>query len=347
MTGGSSAFHDEAMPASTATYSASPAVEVEALVRRFGAFTAVDGVSFEVEPGELFGFLGPNGAGKTTTISMLCTLLEPTEGRARVAGHDVVEDPDAVRRSIGLVFQETTLDDLLTGAENLRFHGVLYGVPEAEVNRRMQPLLEMVGLTDRADHRVQNYSGGMKRRLEIARGLLHAPRVLFLDEPTIGLDPQTRAHIWDYVETLRRREQTTMFLTTHAMDEAERCDRIAIIDHGRIVAIDTPTTLKASVGADTVEVSAEDPAEVLRQVKQALDVDGEQVGDGLRFSVTEGEKFVPRLFEHAHGIFSVSVRRPTLDDVFIKYTGHAIRDADSSAVDQFRMNPMVRGFRKR
>ena len=228
------------------------AVEVDGLVKRFGDFTAVDGISFSVEPGELFGFLGPNGAGKTTTISILCTLLHPSGGRARVAGHDVAGDPTGVRSTIGLVFQEITLDDYLTGAENLRFHGVLYGLPRAEVKARMGPLLDMVGLTDWADQQTRFYSGGMKRRLEIARGLLHTPRVLFLDEPTIGLDPQTRVHIWDYVDELRARERTTMFLTTHYMDEAERCDRIAIIDQGRIVAIDSPSALKASVGADTV-----------------------------------------------------------------------------------------------
>ncbi|HVM40634.1 MAG TPA: ATP-binding cassette domain-containing protein [Acidimicrobiia bacterium] len=324
-----------------------PAVAVEALERRFGSFTAVDGISFEVEAGELFGFLGPNGAGKTTTISMLCTLLRPTGGTARVAGHDIVAEPDEVRSNIGLVFQETTLDDWLTGDENLRFHGVLYGLPESEVVRRMGPLLEMVGLADRARNLVREYSGGMKRRLEIARGLIHAPRVLFLDEPTIGLDPQTRAHIWDYVERLRREEDTTMFLTTHYMDEAERCDRIAIIDRGEIVAVDTPARLKASVGADTVVVASTDDEALRIDAARDLGVEAELVRDGLRFLVPEGERFVPRLFAVAGDrIQSVSVHRPTLDDVFIKYTGRDIRDAEAGAVDQFRMNPMVRGFRR-
>jgi ABC-2 type transport system ATP-binding protein len=227
---------------------ANAAVEVDGLVKRFGEFTAVDGISFSVEPGELFGFLGPNGAGKTTTISVLCTLLHPTEGAARVAGHDVLHERNAVRSSIGLVFQETTLDDYLTGEENLRFHAVLYGLHGPEIKRRMEPLLDMVGLTEWAGQQTRFYSGGMKRRLEIARGLLHTPRILFLDEPTLGLDPQTRVHIWDYVDELRGRERTTMFLTTHYMDEAERCDRIAIIDRGRIVAIDSPDALKASGG---------------------------------------------------------------------------------------------------
>ncbi|HSO96817.1 MAG TPA: ATP-binding cassette domain-containing protein [Acidimicrobiia bacterium] len=323
------------------------AVEVEGLVKQFGNFTAVDHVSFTVQPGELFGFLGPNGAGKTTTISILCTLLQPSGGVARVAGHDVAREQAAVRSSIGLVFQEVTLDDYLTGAENLRFHAVLYGVPPSQVRDRTRPLLEMVGLADRADQQVRFYSGGMKRRLEIARGLLHAPRVLFLDEPTIGLDPQTRKHIWDYVDTLRARESTTMFLTTHYMDEAERCDRIAIIDHGRIVAIDTPDALKASVGADTVTVSTGDDEGASRALRAGLGLDTDVTDDGVRFRVVDGEGFVPRLFDHLPaGVRSVNVRRPSLDDVFMEYTGHDLRDADAGAADQFRMNAMVRGFRR-
>ena len=325
----------------------SAAVEVEGLVKRFGDFAAVDDVSFAVEPGELFGFLGPNGAGKTTTISILCTLVELTEGTARVAGFDVVRERSAVRESIGLVFQEVTLDDYLTGAENLRFHAVLYGVPPSEVKGRCAPLLDMVGLTDRANQQVRFYSGGMKRRLEIARGLLHAPRVLFLDEPTIGLDPQTRKHIWDYVDTLRAREETTMFLTTHYMDEAERCDRIAIIDHGQIVAIDTPNALKASIGSDTVTVSTADDAAAAQALSNGFDLDVETTEDGVRFRVPDGEGFVPRMFEHLTlGVRSVNVRRPSLDDVFMEYTGHDLRDADAGTADQFRMNAMVRGFRR-
>ncbi|MEX0947534.1 MAG: ATP-binding cassette domain-containing protein [Acidimicrobiia bacterium] len=324
-----------------------PAIEVDGLVRRFGEFTAVDDVSFTVEPGELFGFLGPNGAGKTTTISILCTLLRPSAGSARVAGYDVGTEPGAVRSSIGLVFQELTLDDYLTGAENLSFHAVLYGYPAGSVRERAAPLLEMVGLTERADQQVRFYSGGMKRRLEIARGLLHSPRVLFLDEPTIGLDPQTRVHIWDYVDTLREREETTMFLTTHYMDEAERCDRIAIIDQGRIVAIDTPDALKNSVGLDTVTLETSDDRLALEQIERELGITGELTDEGLRLRVPEGESFVPRLF----GLLTVNVQnvamhRPSLDDVFIEYTGRDIRDAEAGATDRFKMNPMVRGFRK-
>jgi ABC-2 type transport system ATP-binding protein len=324
------------------------AVEVDNLVKRFGTFAAVDGVSFRVEPGELFGFLGPNGAGKTTTISILCTLLHPTEGRARVAGHDVAAAPHQVRANIGLVFQDLTLDDYLTGAQNLRFHGVMYGLPNHEIAERMTELLDMVGLTDWADQQARLYSGGMKRRLEIARGLLHMPRVLFLDEPTIGLDPQTRVHIWDHVDALRSREATTMFLTTHYMDEAERCDRIAIVDQGKIVAVDTPDRLKASIGTDTVTIETADDALARAEIAQHLGVEGEiRDGEGLRLRVPNGEAFVPRLFEHLTvGVRNVNVRRPSLDDVFIEYTGRDMRDAEAGLSERFRNNAMVRGFRR-
>src|SRR6266508_3058499 len=279
-----------AWPVVVATNGAA-AVEVDGLVKRFGDFTAVDGISFSVEPGELFGFLGPNAAGKTTTISVLCTLLHPTGGVARVAGHDVVQARNEVRSSIGLVFQELTLDDYLTGEENLRFHAVLYGLHGPEIKRRMDPLLDMVGLTDWASQQTRFYSGGMKRRLEVARGLLHTPRVLFLDEPTIGLDPQTRVHIWDYVDELRARERTTMFLTTHYMDESERCDRIAIIDQGRIVAIDTPSALKASVGADTVTITTADENSAIEQLREHFDVTAERRHDQLVLHVPDGDEF--------------------------------------------------------
>ena len=264
-----------------------------------------------------------------------------------MAGYDVTTQRDEVRASIGLVFQELTLDDYLTAEENLRFHAVMYGVPRSQVSERMAPLLDMVGLTERRGQQVRFFSGGMKRRLEIARGLIHAPRVLFLDEPTIGLDPQTRAHIWDYVDELRGRESTTMFLTTHYMDEAERCDRIAIIDQGRIVAIDTPDVLKASVGADVVTFATADDALAARQLNEALGVEVVAQNGGLVVRVPDGEEFVPSAFSALTvGVRSVSVRRPSLDDVFIKYTGRAIRDAEVGAGDMLKMNPMVRGFRR-
>jgi ABC-2 type transport system ATP-binding protein len=327
---------------------AAPAVEVVDLVRRFGDFTAVDGVSFTVQPGELFGFLGPNGAGKTTTISILCTLLHKSDGLARVAGFDVDKERDLVRSNIGLVFQQITLDDYLTAEENLRFHAVMYGVPAKEIESRIAPLIEMVGLSERRRQEVRFFSGGMKRRLEIARGLLHAPRVLFLDEPTIGLDPQTRVRIWEYIDELRRRDATTMFLTTHYMDEAERCDRIAIIDRGRIVALDTPDSMKAAVGSDTVMLRTADDDRAAREVAERLDVPVERRHEQLVLHVPDGELFVPKIFAALDvAISSVQVRRPSLDDVFIKYTGRDMRDADAANAHQFADNTVAQATRSR
>src|SRR5512140_473528 len=233
-------------------------IEVEKLSRTFGSLKAVDEVSFNIGHKEIFGFLGPNGAGKTTTINMLCTLVKPTAGSASVAGHDVVRERDDVRRNIGLVFQDPTLDGYLTAEQNLRLHAELYGVQSDLVKPRMQQVMTMVGLWERKDSPVGTFSGGMRRRLEIARGLMHSPRVLFLDEPTIGLDPQTRRSIWTYIRELKEREEITIFMTTHYMDEAEWCDRIAIMDHGRIVALDSPEALKAQVGTDRVMIQTED-----------------------------------------------------------------------------------------
>jgi ABC-2 type transport system ATP-binding protein len=324
-----------------------PVVEVEHLVRRFGGLTAVDGVSFAVDAGELFGFLGPNGAGKTTTISILCTLLRPTAGAARVAGYDVVTQRDHVRSSIGLVFQEVTLDEYLSAEENLRFHAVMYGVPTKEIEPRMVPLLETVGLSERRKQEVRYFSGSMKRRLEIVRGLLHMPKLLLLDEPTIGLDPQTRVHIWDDIDELRAREHTTMFVTTHHVDEAERCDRIAIIDEGRIVAIDTPDALKASIGADTVTLTTADDDRAAAQLAERLHVEIERRRHQLVLSVPDGEEFVPKIFAAVDvGVRSVNVHRPSLDDVFIKYTGHDLRDADADD-PRLAESSMVRAFRSR
>ncbi|HEY5494721.1 MAG TPA: ATP-binding cassette domain-containing protein, partial [Candidatus Anoxymicrobiaceae bacterium] len=211
-------------------------VKVDDLVKNFGNLVAVNHVSFDVNRGEIFGFLGPNGAGKTTTINMLCTLLKPTAGTAVVNKFDIITQRNEVRESIGLVFQDPSLDDRLTARENLEFHAVVYHVPRSVREERIKEVLDMVSLWDRAEDRVETYSGGMKRRLEIARGLLHYPKVLFLDEPTIGLDPQTRNYIWEYIEGLKKREGITIFLTTHYMEEAEHCDRIAVIDLGEIIA---------------------------------------------------------------------------------------------------------------
>jgi ABC-2 type transport system ATP-binding protein len=324
-----------------------PVVQVDGLVKRYGEVEAVRGIDFEVEPGETFGFLGPNGAGKSTTIKILCTLANPTAGSARVAGHDVVKDRDTVRRNIGLVFQDTTLDNYLTGEQNLRFHADLYGVPNAQFQPRLKQVLEMVNLWDRRKSVVGTYSGGMKRRLEIARGLLHAPRVLFLDEPTVGLDPQTRTSIWEYITDLKSREDITIFLTTHYMDEAENCDRIAIIDAGEIVAIDTPENLKASVGKDRVQISTDDDTAAIAEIKDRFGIDAAVHEHLVTFNVEAGEQFVPRLFaELSQPIRSVSVARPSLDDVFMSYTGRTIRDTEATATDKNRARVMaMRGGR--
>jgi ABC-2 type transport system ATP-binding protein len=325
---------------------AEPAVQVRGLTKRYGEIEAVSGIDFTVAPGETFGFLGPNGAGKSTTIKILCTLAVPTSGTASVAGHDVVRDRDTVRRSIGLVFQDTTLDQYLTGAQNLQFHAELYAVPKKAVDPRMQQVLEMVGLWDRRDGLVRTYSGGMQRRLEIARGLLHAPRVLFLDEPTVGLDPQTRSSIWEYINDLKDREDITIFLTTHYMDEAENCDRIAIIDHGKIVAIDTPEALKASVGQDRVQIQTADDTAAIGALASTFGISAAVHDGAVTFAVENGEHFVPRLFaELSVPIQTVSVSRPSLDDVFMSYTGKTIRDAEASGTD--RMRSMVNAWRRR
>lgn len=325
---------------------ASPAVEVSGLRKEYGSLTAVDGVDLQVEPGETFGFLGPNGAGKSTTIKILCTLVAPTAGTARVAGFDVVEERSEVRRHIGLVFQDTTLDTYLSAELNLRFHAELYGIPKDALEPRMRQVLEMVGLWERRGDKVLNFSGGMKRRLEIARGLMHSPRVLFLDEPTVGLDPQTRASIWGYINELRERENITIFLTTHYMDEAENCDRIAIMDSGRIVALDTPEALKASVGVDRVRIGTADDEAAIAALKDTFDIDAAMHDGQVTFGVADGERFVPRLFaELGVPIQSVEVTRPSLDDVFLGYTGRTIRDAEASAGDVNRAHPFVQGRR--
>jgi ABC-2 type transport system ATP-binding protein len=310
---------------------AATAVQVRGLVKRYGSFTAVDGIDLDVAPGETFGFLGPNGAGKSTTIKILCTLARPDAGSAQVAGFDVVTQRDEVRRHIGLVFQDTTLDQYLTAERNLRFHAELYGVPRDLLDGRLRQVLEMVGLWDRRSSKVQNFSGGMKRRLEIARGLLHSPRVLFLDEPTVGLDPQTRLSIWGYIDELRRAEQITIFLTTHYMDEAENCDRIAIMDAGKVIALDTPAGLKASIGTDTVRLRTADDAAAAGALRKRFGLDPAVGEDGLVVKVPDGEAFVPNVVTGLGvAVTSISVSRPTLDDVFLSYTGRTIRDAEGA-----------------
>ncbi len=323
-------------------------IQVDGLVKRYGNFTAVDGISFSVRQGEVFGFLGPNGAGKTTTISILCTLLTPTQGRVLVNGFDVTRQPDQVRRSIGLIFQDPSLDAQLTAAENLDFHAFVYDVPGPEARARQEELLRMVELWDRRNDLVKTFSGGMKRRLEIARGLLHHPKVLFLDEPTLGLDPQTRRHIWRYILDLRQREGLTLFLTTHYMDEAEHCDRIAIIDRGKIVALDTPSNLKALVGGDVVVLRTEDNGRAAEELRQRYGLEVLAQDGELRFEVPRGDEFIPELVRSmSSGISSITVNRPTLDDVFLKLTGHAIREEEASDKETMRIRARMWGGRRR
>ncbi len=320
-------------------------VEVRDLVRSFGEIEAVRGVSFEIREGEIFGFLGPNGAGKTTTINMLCTLLKPSAGSATLNGFDVQHDRSDVRRSIGLVFQQPTLDEYLTAEQNLRFHAYAYGIPRELRDQRMRELLEMVELWDRRGTPVRNFSGGMKRRLEIARGLLHHPRVLFLDEPTLGLDPQTRRSIWNYLLDLRERENLTIFLTTHYMDEAENADRIAVIDHGEIQALDSPAGLKAMVGGDLVTVGAEDLDAAVAEIRDRFDIEATKGHDTLTFHVDGGESFLPEFVRgFSQPVTSIGLRKPTLDDVFLEVTGHEIRDEELSEHAQLVQN-MGRGPR--
>jgi ABC-2 type transport system ATP-binding protein len=323
-----------------------PIIHVENLVKKFGQLVAVDSISFDVAPGEIFGFLGPNGAGKTTTINILCTLLKPTGGKATICGHDVTRQREQVRRCIGLVFQEPALDEYLNADQNLHFHSYAYNIPKEVREPRIAEVLALVDLSDWRKKKVRTFSGGMKRRLEIARGLLHSPRVLFLDEPTLGLDPQTRRHIWDFVLQLRQQQQLTIFLTTHYMDEAENCDRISIIDHGHIIALDTPEKLKDSLGGDVVTLTAVDSQAAARELTEKFNVSPELQDGHIRFSVPHGETFLPKLMQDFRSqLTSIGIHRPTLDDVFLKLTGRAIRDAEMGDKDQMKqMLSMRRRF---
>jgi len=321
-------------------------IEVENLVKKYGDLVAVNDISFNVAPGEIFGFLGPNGAGKTTTINILCTLTKPTSGRASIAGLDVVHKQSQVRQQIGLVFQDPSLDERLSGLQNLRFHALVYGVPASVRESRIEQLLQMMELWDKRNNKVQTFSGGMKRRLELARGLLHHPGVLFLDEPTLGLDPQTRNRMWEYILELRRQEGTTIFLTTHYMDEADKADRIAVIDLGKLIAMDTPAKLKRMVGRDIVSLKTDDNDKAVAEIRTRYQVEARHDGDGLCFEVANGEEFLPVfLREFSTRIVSVSMRRPSLDDVFLKLTGREIREEEVS--DTFKAMVRQHGRRSR
>lgn len=311
------------------------AIILKGLTKKFGEFTAVDNVSFSVEKGELFGLLGPNGAGKTTILNMLTTLLIPTSGTAEIAGCSLGDDPDSVRANIGIIFQDPSLDSALTGRENLEFHAMMYNIGKGERNKRISEVLKIVGLASKADILVENYSGGMKRRLEIARGLIHYPKVLFLDEPTLGLDAQTRRSIWEYIKTLNRNFGTSVVLTTHYMEEADfLCDRIAVIDEGKIIALDTPSGLKSLLEGDRVTLGLKEADEgLLREISGMPFVKEAQFDENNLFvTVSDGEKNTPEIFKTAcqknAEILSVAIQKPSLEDVFIHLTGSTIREKE-------------------
>jgi len=320
------------------------AIRARLLTKMFDGFAAVDRISFSVAGGELFGLLGPNGAGKTTIINMLSTLLQPTSGRGEVAGFDVLKDMDSVRRSIGVVFQEPALDTKLTGRENLDFHSMMYGLKKEDRQARIREVLDLVDLREKADVLVEKYSGGMKRRLEIARGLIHWPKVLFLDEPTLGLDAQTRRHIWDYIKKLNVEKKVTIILTTHYMEEADYlCQRVAIIDHGKIVALDSPHKLKDVLGGDVVSMEIEGgAAPLLERLKHTDWVKSASLHeDKLVMTMEKGERRIPELIQEAQkagaDVVCVSLHKPSLEDVFLHFTGRTIREQDAQDSGRRRM----------
>lgn len=304
-----------------------PIISVEHLVKKYADLVAVNDVSFTVNEGEVFGLLGPNGAGKTTTISILCTLARPTSGRALINGHDVVREQGQVRQCIGLVFQDPSLDERLTAQENLEFHSQVYNIPTPVMKERIEQILKMVELWERRGDLVRTFSGGMKRRLELARGLIHYPKVLFLDEPTIGLDPQSRRRLWEFILELHRKEGVTIFLTTHYMDEAGYASRIAIMDYGEIIALDSPERLKALVGGDVISLRAKDNEAAQAELQERYHIQASYDGGQLTFEVPNGEEFIPAFIKgFSTDILHVSLRRPTLEDVFLKLTGRELRD---------------------
>jgi len=319
------------------------AIQTYKLTKDFNSLRAVDNVSIEVEEGEIFGLLGPNGAGKTTLISMLVTMRRPTSGEASINGHDIVKEPDSVRRSIGIVFQDQSLDEELTGYENLELHAALYGIIKADREARIREVAKIVGLEERLKEVVKHYSGGMRRRLEIARGLIHYPKVLFLDEPTLGLDPQTRKAIWDYIKKLKQEHKITILLTTHYMEEADDlCDRVAIIDHGKIIAMDSPDSLKESLEGDTITIETPDPQGLKAIVEKQKIAECANMHDGkLSICVQKAERRIPKIIDLANRngieVLSVQLHKPTLDDVFLHYTGKTIREEEGSVKDSMRI----------
>lgn len=314
-----------------------PIIEVHDLVKRYGRLCAVKGLSFAVEPGETFSLLGPNGAGKTTTVHVLCTLLHATSGRASIGGYDITHQANAVRRLIGVVFQEPCLDERLTALENLVLYASLYGLPHRLIRQRADELLDLVELRGRAREPVRTFSGGMKRRLELARVLIHRPRVLFLDEPTLGLDPQSRNRIWEYIRALKQREGMTVFLTTHDMEEAEQSDRVAILDQGQLVALDSPEALKRFVGGDMITLRTADDVSAQQRIEEQWGLQVHLTAEGLCFEAPRSGELIPILLAqlgiHVH---FVSTRSPTLNDVFLALTGRELHDEPSGSQETLR-----------
>ncbi|ASI13958.1 DrugE1 family ABC transporter ATPase [Candidatus Mancarchaeum acidiphilum] len=317
-------------------------IHVSNLVKRYGDFTAVDGISFDVKEGEIFGFLGPNGAGKTTTVHILTTIIDKTSGDAYVSGFDVSKHKDEVRSKIGIVFQDPSIDDRLTGYENLELHAMMYGIDKETRKRRINEMLEMVELSDKANVVMSSYSGGMRRRLEIARGLLNEPKVLFLDEPTVGLDTQTRRHILEYVKKLNEKYHLSVLLTTHYIEEADYlCDRVAIIDHGKIIVCDTPQKLKEGLHGDIVKISLKEEKEVkflqknIKKFKNVVSIKVDEADKKIAYlNVKSAASDLPEIIEQAFrsklSITSIDIRKPSLEDVFIHYTGKSIRDEEAN-----------------
>jgi len=314
-----------------------PSIETRSLTKSFGNVIAVNDISFSVEEGEIFGFLGPNGAGKSTTMMILTTLLKPTSGQALISGFDVQTNAKQVRENIGYVQQESTVDEYLTGRENLLLQSKLNHIPKKEINKRIDDVLELIELTDKQDQAVVTYSGGMRKRLDIAGGLLHRPKVLFLDEPTVGLDIQTRRKIWEYIKKIHTEFEMTIFLSTHYMEEADNlCDRVGIIDGGKIQIIDSPENMKNAMGNEVISIVVDDGdhTSLLSEIEKIEFVKKiNKDGSKLTLFASNGTEVIPKIFQISSKldikIISISLTQPTLDDVFISYTGHEIRDDDS------------------
>jgi ABC-2 type transport system ATP-binding protein len=319
-----------ASPERTPDTSLRPVISVRDIVHRYHDRTALHGVSFDVHPAELFGLLGPNGSGKTTLFRILSTLMVPTSGSATIVGFDAVRQPASLRRHIGVVFQAQSVDPKLTAYENLWHQGHLYGLRGGDLKRRIEEILTRVGLLERAKDRVETFSGGMQRRIELAKGLLHHPEVLLLDEPTTGLDPGARHDLWQYLQILRDQERVSVIVTTHLMEEAERCDRLAILNEGKLVALGTPESLTREIGGDVILFEARDPQSLSERIRAKFRVDATVMNKQVRIEIENGHRFVPDVVEAFPGeIQSLSVSKPTLEDVFIHRTGHRFWSEDA------------------